>query len=32
VGAHTHKVLAELGYTEEQIEVMLAAGAAYRKE
>ena len=28
VGAHTRKVLAELGYTEEQIEAMMAAGAA----
>ena len=28
VGAHTRKVLAELGYTDEQIEAMLAAGAA----
>ena len=28
IGAHTRKVLAELGYTEEQIEAMLAAGAA----
>lgn len=27
VGAHTRKVLAELGYTEQQIEAMLAAGA-----
>ena len=28
VGAHTRKVLAELGYSQEQIEAMLAAGAA----
>lgn len=28
VGAHTRKVLAELGYSESQIEAMLAAGAA----
>lgn len=28
VGAHTKKVLAELGYSEQQIEAMLAAGAA----
>ncbi len=28
VGAHTRKVLAELGYTEAQIDAMLAAGAA----
>lgn len=28
VGAHTRAVLAELGYSEEQIEAMLAAGAA----
>ncbi len=28
IGAHTRKVLAEIGYSEEQIEAMLAAGAA----
>lgn len=28
IGAHTRKVLAELGYSEAQIEAMLAAGAA----
>ena len=28
IGADTRKVLAELGYTEAQIEAMLAAGAA----
>ncbi|MBR4864924.1 MAG: CoA transferase [Oscillospiraceae bacterium] len=28
VGAHTRRVLAELGYSEEQIEAMMAAGAA----
>ena len=28
VGAHTRRVLAELGYTDEQIEAMMAAGAA----
>ena len=32
VGAHTSKVLAELGYTAEQIEAMLAAGAAHGRK
>ena len=32
VGAHTGQVLAELGYTAEQIEAMLAAGAAHGRK